>query len=76
MVGTASYANNYINAAVQKNIAGEEMALIITGWYTKALDLTNPDTGLLVLVEKGTENASNSIEYDLGIIETIIKRIS
>ena len=76
VAGTASYANSYIEAAVNKKIAGEGMALIIAGWYPEALNLTNPDTGLLVLVEEGTENASTSLEYDIGIIQTILERIA
>ena len=72
VAGDALYVNNYISAAKQKNILREEYALLITGWLPKALNRSNPDTGILALVEKGTEIAANLLEYDVGIIEVIV----
>ena len=73
VVGDATYVNSYISAAVQKNIVGEGRAILIIDSYPESINRSNPDTGLLALVEEGTENATNEVEYDVCIMKKIMK---
>ena len=52
------------------------MAIIIAGAYPDDINRENPHTGLLVLVEEGTEHASDQAQYDADIIGNITRKIA